>query len=309
MSGNISTATAVVADVTTDEDRPKGMAMIGIAFGIGFILGPAFGGISAAFDLTQHWPGLAAYGVNPFSMPALVAFVLSLSNLLFVIMYFRETLPKESPSRNRPMRTINPLKLFHAETYPGVSKTNFTYFLFLSAFSGTEFALTFLASDRFHYGPKGNALMLLFVGLVLAVMQGTYVRRRSAAIGAKRMSVHGLITAIPGLVLVGFAPHPAVLYLGLFFMALGSAQVIPCMTALASLYTPPDAQGRILGVFRSLGALARALGPMLACVVYWQLGPAKTYYLVAAFMAVPLVIAQSLPQPGGTLRETTVGEP
>jgi MFS family permease len=303
MSGNISTATAVVADVTTDEERPKGMALIGIAFGIGFILGPALGGISALLDLTKHWPGLVVYGVNPFSVPALVAFLLSVGNLIFVATNFRETLPKDSVARNRPMRTVNPLKLFHGETYPGVTRTNFAYFLFLSAFSGTEFALTFLAADRFGYGPLGNALMLLFVGVVLAGMQGTYVQRKSAVIGAKRMSVHGLFMAIPGLVLVGFAPHPLVLYVGLFFMAAGSAQVIPCMTALASLYTPADAQGRVLGVFRSLGALARALGPLIACMVYWRLGPAVTYYVVAVFLAVPLIIAQSLPQPGGTLAQ------
>ena len=245
--------------------------------------------------------------MNPFSVPALVAFALSAINLVFVAAKFRESLPKGFHSRNQPLRTINPIKLFHAETYPGVSRNNLAYFLFLSAFSGAEFALTFLAAERFGYGPMGNALMLLFIGVILVITQGSYVRRKSASVGAKRMSLQGLAMALPGLALVGFAPNTGVLYLGLFFMAVGSAQVIPCMTALASLYTPPNAQGRILGVFRSLGALARAIGPLIACVVYWRLGAAATYYIVAAFIAVPLVIAQGLPQPGGTLTEERRG--
>lgn len=303
MSGNISTATAVVADVTTDTNRPKGMAIIGIAFGLGFIIGPALGGISGTVDLTAYWPGLARYGVNPFSMPALLALILSVVNLFYVVGRFRETLPKGGAPRRTVQRPVNPLRLFHAENYPGVNRTNFAYFLFLSLFSGTEFALTFLAADRFGYGPRGNAVMLLFVGFVLVAVQGGYVQRRSAEVGAKRMSVQGLFFAIPGLALVGYAPNPWVLYLGLFFMAVGSAQVIPCLTALASLYAPADDQGRILGVFRSLGALARALGPLIACLIYWRLGSAVTYYLVAASMAVPLLIAQSLPQPRPILSE------
>ena len=102
--------------------------------------------------------------------------------------------------------------------------------------------------------------MFLFVGFVLAFVQGSYVRRRSAAIGPQRMAIHGLIITAPGLMLLGSAHTTAMLYAGLFFMAVGSAQVIPCLTALASLYAPANEQGRVLGVFRSLGALARGVG-------------------------------------------------
>ncbi|MBI4558423.1 MAG: MFS transporter [Candidatus Hydrogenedentes bacterium] len=296
MSSNISTATAVVADVTSDTDRPKGMAVIGIAFGTGFILGPAIGGISAGFNFVDHWPALDTWGVNPFSTPALVAFVLSLVNLFFVAVRFPETRP-ERPTKPRATRPLNPLRLFRTEAYPGVSGTNLAYFLFLTTFSGMEFSLTFLAADRLGYGPKGNAVMMIFIGIVLAAMQGFYVRRHASEIGPQRMSVRGLLFVIPGLFLVGFSTTTGMLYCGLLFMAVGSAQVIPCLTAMASLYTPPHDQGRVLGVFRSLGALARAVGPLMACFLYWRLGPDMAYYVAAVSMVVPAGVVYMLPPP------------
>lgn len=297
MAGNISTASAVVADVTDVKNRSKGMAIIGMAFGLGFVLGPAIGGLSAGINLLEHWPGLAQYGVNPFSMPALAALCLSVVNLGYVAAKFKETHPRDAGASERLSRSINPIALFRTEAYPGVTRTNLTNFLFLTAFSGMEFSLTFLAMDRLGYGPRQNAYMFVFIGVTLALVQGGYVRRRAAVIGPKRMSIHGLLLTIPGLVTIGLAESTALLYVGLFFMAVGSAQVIPCLTALASIYAPPEEQGRVLGVFRSLGALARALGPLLACVAYWQLGSANAYYVGAAAIGLPLLMAAALPKP------------
>lgn len=302
MAGNISTATAIVADVTTKTNRSRGMAVIGIAFGVGFVIGPAIGGFSAEWDLTRQWPALADYGVNPFSAPALAAFVLSVANFMYVALRFKETRPANlSPdgdagvSKSRAERTINPISLFRTQEYPGVTKTNLVNFLFITTFSGMEFSLTFLAVDRLSYGTRQNAYMFLFIGVVLALVQGTYVRRRSPVIGAKRMAVHGFIAIIPGLVLTGMAYDTITLYAGLFFMSAGSALVIPCLAALASVYTPTGDQGRVLGIFRSVGALARAVGPLLACIAYWRLGSGPAYFLGAAAIALPLILTSTLP--------------
>jgi MFS family permease len=295
MSGNISTATAVVADVTDQKNRSKGMALIGIAFGVGFIIGPALGGFTAGIDLTEMKPEWADYGVNPFSTPALIACVLSVINFVWVLLKFKETLPKDVSSSDRVRRSFNPITLFKTEDYPGVTKTNLTNFIFLTAFSGMEFSLTFLAMDRLGYGPKQNAYMFLFIGLILALVQGGYVRRKSPLIGPKRMATQGFAMVIPGLVCVGLAQSVGLLYLGLFLMAVGSAQVIPCLTALASSYTPANEQGRILGVFRSLGALARGVGPLIACLLYWRLGSGISYYVGAAAIILPIMITAKLP--------------
>jgi MFS family permease len=160
-----------------------------------------------------------------------------------------------------------------------------------------EFSLTFLAMDRLGYGPRQNAFIFLFVGIVLVLVQGGYVRRQSAKIGPKRMCIQGLALVAPGLVVIGYAHSAPVLYAGLFLLAVGSGQVIPCLTALASIYTPPEEQGRVLGVFRSLGALGRGLGPLIACLLYWRLGATPMYWLGAIAILVPLALAVSLPEP------------
>ncbi len=293
MSANISTATAVVADVTEERDRPRGMAIIGIAFGVGFIIGPAVGGFSALIDLPSLVPSLVPYGLNPFSAPALIALILAAVNFAFVVLRFEETLAGDS--RNRPRRTINPVKLFRTSEYPGVAQTSFTNFVFITIFSGMEFSLTFMAMDRFGYGPRENAVMFLFVGFVLAMVQGGYVRRRGADVGPRRMALHGLLFVAPGLAAVGLANNIYVLYFGLALMAVGSAQVIPCLTSLASVYAPASEQGRVLGVFRSLGSLARGVGPLIACVLYWQLGSVAAYEIGAVAMVIPAGLAVALP--------------
>ena len=296
MAANISTASAVVADITSPRNRAKGMAIIGMAFGLGFIIGPALGGFAAEVNLLERWPGLASYGINPFSVPAAIALLLSLANLLFVATRFTETLPKRRDDKQYVTRSINPLKLFETREYPGVAKTALTNFVFLSSFAGMEFALTFLAMDRLDYGPRENAYMFVFIGLTIALVQGGYVRRRSTVIGPQRMALHGFLCTIPGMFVVAIAGSSGMLYLGLFLMAVGSAQIIPCLTALASIYAPPEEQGRMLGVFRSLGALARAIGPLVACVAYWQLGSRNAYFLGAASLVIPLLMAATLPK-------------
>ena len=296
MSGNISTASAVVADVTTTRNRSKGMAIIGIAFGIGFIIGPAIGGFSAMIDLRERIPGLVPYGLNPFSTPALIAAILSVINFIYVLTKFKETLPEAAEDSERVQRSINPVTLFKTQEYPGVSNTNMINFLFLTTFSGMEFSLTFLAMDRLDYGPKENAYMFLFIGFVLTMVQGGYVRRKSEAIGPKRMALQGFVCVAPGLLCVGLANSVGRLYLGLFLMALGSAQIIPCLTALASSYAPANEQGRILGIFRSLGALARGAGPLIACILYWRLGATAAYAIGAATIIIPLLLTTKLPK-------------
>ncbi|MFP6616145.1 MAG: MFS transporter [Candidatus Hydrogenedentota bacterium] len=296
MSGNISTASAVVADVTTTRNRSKGMAIIGIAFGIGFIIGPAIGGFSAMIDLRERIPGLVPYGLNPFSTPALIAAILSVINFIYVLTKFKETLPEAAEDSERVQRSINPVTLFKTQEYPGVSNTNMINFLFLTTFSGMEFSLTFLAMDRLDYGPKENAYMFLFIGFVLTMVQGGYVRRKSEAIGPKRMALQGFVCVAPGLLCVGIADSVGKLYLGLFLMALGSAQIIPCLTALASSYAPANEQGRILGIFRSLGALARGAGPLIACILYWRLGATAAYAIGAATIIIPLLLTTKLPK-------------
>ena len=306
MSGNISTATAVVADVTTDRERSKGMAIIGVAFGLGFLVGPAIGGLLAGHDLTSTWPALAGWGINPFSLPAAVAALLAFINVWQLIFRFKETLPERIPDAQKVRRTANPFAIFHGYGYPGVTRTNLAYFLFFVAFSGMEFTLTFLATDRLGFGPRQNGMMFVFVGVISALIQGGYVRRMSPRLGSKRMALHGLAFSVPGMLLIGLGGAQASLWFmftGLALLAAGVAQTAPCLTALASVYGPPEEQGRVLGVFRSAGALARAIGPLAGSIAYWRLGGGYTYLFAGLFVLLPLAITYSLPAPANMERK------
>ncbi len=295
MGGNLSVASAAIADVTPPEHRARGMALVGIAFGLGFIMGPAIGGLSANIDILALAPALASWGVNPFSGPALVALVLSAINLGWVYFRFYETLPPDR--RAEYFADRSPRKLFSARFKSNVRKTNWVFFVYVLAFSGMEFTLTFLASQRFDYGHMELAYIFIYVGLLIVLTQGFVVRKAVPAIGEKAVALWGLFLVMVGLFIVGIAQTPGWLYGGLGFMAVGSGLVNPALSALVSLYSPAEKQGEAMGVFRSLGSLGRAIGPFLASFVFWWYGSAVSYALGAAILIIPLGIALLLPRP------------
>ncbi len=296
MGGNISAATAAIADVTDYKTRSKGMAFVGIAFALGFIFGPAIGGLLSLIDLTQLYPSLEAYGVNPFSMPALLAAVLSLLNLYLIVKNFKETLSAENRDLQENTRTFNIFKILKTQKRKEVSLTNYSYFLFITAFSGMEFTLTFWALERLNYSSLDNAYMFIFIGLIIAFVQGGYVRRKANLVGEKQMAMKGLFVIIPGLLIIAFANSSVLLYLGLFFLATGSAMAIPTLTSLISIYTPVSEQGQSLGTFRSLGALGRVFGPIIASLTFWKYGSMMPYALGAVFMLLPIFILSFIPK-------------
>ena len=306
MSGNISAATAAIADVTTAKNRAKGMGMVGAAFGLGFILGPAIGGSLSLVDLSAIYPSTQSVGVNPFSVAAGAACVLSVLNWLWVYRRFDETQGEEERVRAREAsRSINPVRLLRPVDLPGVNRANLTNFLFIFSFSGMEFSLTFLAWDRFDFVMWQIAVLLSFAGLTMAFIQGGLIRRLAPRYGEVNLVRAGLLFNIPGLVVIGMAEQQWVLYGGVFLMAVGAAIIIPSLRSLASLYTPADRQGEVLGVFSSLGALARAGGPLVVGLIYWRFGSHFAYYFGAAFLAVPLLVTLGLPRPRKEDRATS----
>jgi len=303
MSGNISVATAAMADATTAANRSKGMGLVGAAFGLGFILGPALGGVLSMAKIgggpvTAGDPAPAVSWLNPFAAVAAGAFLLSFSNWIWVALKFAETLAPEDRSKGRREgRTINPLQLFGRQEFPGVRRTNILWFVYLLGFSGMEFSLTFLAADRFGYTPRQNAYLFVFSGLILVFVQGGMIRRLAPLYGERMLAVTGLALIVPGFLLIGLVPRQGSLYLGLALVSVGSALLTPSATALVSLYATADRQGSVLGVFRSLGALARALGPIGTCFIYWRLGSSFPYLAGSVLMLLPLALAAGLPRP------------
>jgi MFS family permease len=296
-SGNLSVATAAVADVTTREERSRAMGIVGAAFGLGLVTGPTIGAFTAHVNLLESHPGLARWGVNPFSVPALIAFGLCLINLIWISRRFKETLTPAARAEAREPRLRNPITAILGLQNPAVRRANLVSFIFSVAFVSMETSLTFLAAERFGYTARQNGMLLGFLGLCAIVTQGYIVRVLLKRYSETKILVAGLAASAVGLVCIGCAPHPSLLYLGLTFLALGSGLVNPSTSGLISLYSTTAEQGRALGIFRSLGSLARAITPIIAGAIFWLYGSASVFLIGAAFAIWALFLSCALPAP------------
>ncbi|UYV73499.1 MFSD10 [Cordylochernes scorpioides] len=327
---NISLSTAVMADVCPPSTRNKGMALVGIAFSIGFIVGPSIGAVFST------WARQMNPGMGFFVMPALTALGLSLLDLLVVGLCFRESLPadKRAPSIGQGLGSavqyLDPVSLFGFSSVPQQSsevnvvcpdhrhlqRVGLVYFLYLFLYSGLEFTLTFLTHIRLDYTRMQQAWTYLFSGAVMMIVQGGVTRRISPG-KEGLMALRGLQLIIPAYLVMGVAVNSALLYLGLFLYALSTAFVVPCLTTLAANLGPEQHKGRVLGVFRSLGALARALGPCSASLedtspqrtvfickitiytiqqlsMFWVYGPCICYTLGSVLLIIPTMLLRRL---------------
>lgn len=296
MGGNLSVATAAVADSTTREKRSSGLAIIGIAFGLGFVVGPGIGGLLAKINLLEYYPSLERFGINPFSIPALVSFILALVNLVWVTTSFKETLSDEKRSHHIRYKGLSIFLIFKG-TSPQTTRTNLIYLIYMLAFSGMEFTLSFLAVERFLFTPAQNGGMFVFIGFVLILVQGFIVRRFANPIGEKNLATAGLICGVLAFLSLSTADSLGFFFGALALMAFSVGLASPTLSALVSLYAKEAEQGTALGVFRSAGSLSRAIGPLLAAFVFFVYGSKSAYLFGAIIIVLPLVMAFKLPKP------------
>lgn len=296
-SGNLSVATAAVADVTTRAERAKAMGLVGAAFGLGLVTGPTLGALTAPLNLLVHHPSLARFGLNPFSVPALIALFLCLVNFVWIYWRFGESLTPAARAEARDPRIRNPLAAILGLANPAVRRANLVAFTYSVAFVAMETSLTFLAAERFGYTARQNGFLLGFLGLCAIVTQGYIVRKLLAKIDEVRVLNSGLAFSAAGLLVIGFALQPWMLYAGLACLALGSGLVNPATSGLISLYSGAEEQGRVLGIFRSLGSLSRAITPLLAGAAFWLFGSRCVFVAAALISIVAFGVGLALPQP------------
>lgn len=274
------------------------MALIGVAFSVGFIVGPLIGALFA----------MANKGSEEFFVaPALFALSLALLDILFLSLMFTESLPQEKRAHSvastlsGALSYVNPASLFKFQPvqklplkdHQVLRQCGLAYFSYLLFYSGLEYSLSFLTHSRFQYTRMQQGKMYFVVGLVMAAIQGGYVHRVPPG-KEVRVCLAGIVMIIPSFIIIGVAWSPSVLYFGLLLYAFSSGTVVPCLTTLVSKYGAPTQKGTILGIFRSLGALARALGPLLSSVVYWWAGPVTCYCIGACLFIIPLLILRNL---------------
>jgi MFS family permease len=289
LSGNVGVANAAVADITTPENRGRGLAAIGMAFGFGFIIGPAIGGLVSAQALRVDalgWPGL-----HPFSTVALVAAGLGAVNLVWALARFRETIAPERRGQPGAPRPLNPLQLIDPALGSEVRALNLACLFHTLIFSGLEATLVFLTWERFAFDPMANGWLFVWMGFVSLLANGVLFRRLVTKVGPRPLAMFGLVVMAPGYLLVGLVDWHAALWLlvlGSAVLSVGTGTVFPGLNTMASLAADPARQGWVMGTFRSASALGRAIGPLLGAVVYFAWRPGATYLVCAGAVLLPL---------------------
>jgi len=303
LAGNIAVASAAAADVTDEKERTKGMAVVGVAIGLGFVFGPVIGGLAAGVRFTYEATG-GSFGLNPFSVPAAIAAAMALLNYLLVARYFPETLPVG----RRALADARRPSVFDLATVrsAAVRRTSFANLVYQVAFTGMENTIVFLTLALFAYSPRDNAWLFLFNGACMIFAQGL-ARPLVKRLGQRKVVMLGMVVAAAAFLWVAQIPPTLAadgdgsktsFYLGLGLISFATGLILPSVSALVSLYSDASEQGRNLGILRSAGSLARVIGPVSAALLYFRFGSHFWVYLGGALLMLPAIwIIRGLPDP------------
>jgi DHA1 family tetracycline resistance protein-like MFS transporter len=277
-AGNIAAAQAYIADVTTPENRAKGMGLIGAAFGLGFIFGPALGGFLAGND-----PATANL-----EAPAWLAAGLSCLALGGVLFLLRESLTAED--RGQAQRRSRIGAILGVLRRPVLARLILVFFLVILAFAGMESTFALWAMRQFRWGPEQVGYVFAYVGVLSAILQGGLIGRLAQRFGEERLLLCGLVLIGIGLLVLPFARDLLVLGVGVSGLALGMGLTQPSMNSLISRRAGREEQGSVLGVTQSVGSLSRVVGPALAGVLFGDLGRASPFWWGAGLIAVAFLL-------------------
>ena len=270
--GNIPTAQAYIADITTGEDRAKGMGLVGAAFGLGFIVGPAIGGILTRFG---H------------DTPMWCAAALCLGNFVAAWFLLPETRHGDPESRSFGRLDL----VLRARRHAGLLPLLAVFFLLSTAFSGFEATFALFAERRFGFTAETIGYVFALIGVVLAVVNGVLVGRVVPLLGERRIIPMAIALTGTGILLVPAAQSVPLLCVACVTMALGMGFNSPALTSAVSRVADPTEQGGMLGLAQSLAALGRIAGPAWGGFLFDRAGTVFPYVSAGVIMAMALMLA------------------
>jgi multidrug resistance protein len=294
---NIPTAQAYIADMTTRENRARGMGMVGAAFGLGFIFGPAIGGVLSHFSPTT---------------PMWFASALCLANFIAAWL-----LLPESRSVNESTKALGRMEAFrHALQKPTLVVLLSVYFLVTMAFSWFEATFALFSEATFGYTASTIGFVFTFIGIVLSIVQGVLVGRVVKGIGERRLIPMAIFAIAAGIGLLPFAWNVVTLLGALGVLAIGMGFNSPACSSMVSRLSSADDQGGILGLASSIASLGRVVGPAFGGFLYDMYGSRTPYLTAALLMLITACMAMAgfrsrEAHQGGdpTFAKATVGEP
>jgi DHA1 family tetracycline resistance protein-like MFS transporter len=280
-AGNLSACQAAIADVTTGEERAKGMGRLGAGIGLGLVLGPVLGGLLSRFGM---WA------------PPLGAAAMAVVDLVAAFFFMPET-------REPKHRLASPIDL--TGTTPSPKPSLFTilserrlvivlalYFFTFLYMTTMQVALAFLGAQRLGWGASEVGNVFAFFGLVMLITQGVLIGWIARTFGQVRVVTGGSLISAAGLTTIAFAYHFGPLLTGLLLLALGLGVTQPMLSSIASEYAGEEQRGAVLGFAQSAGGLARTLGPVLGGYLFEAFGAGAPFVggAAAAVLAFALTL-------------------
>ncbi|WP_248361867.1 MFS transporter [Anaeromyxobacter oryzae] len=285
-TANIAIARAFVADVTPPEGRAKGMGIIGAAFGLGFVLGPALG--SALSHVSPSAPGLAAAGL---------AFLNGIA-AWFILPEPEQRTVRAEASRNRFTA------FFQEMRRPGIRRVILVYFLTVLAFSAMEATYALLAKKRHGIDQEHVGYLFAYIGVIVVVVQGGLIGRLTRRFGEKRLLVVGVALQAVGLAAIPFAGQVAGLVVATAPLAIGSGLAQPSLSSLLSRFARADEQGGTLGIGESAAAFGRIIGPEAGTWTFGTWSQAAPYVGGAGLMALAALVSATVRTAGADAAST-----
>ncbi len=286
-TANIAVAQAYIADVTTPDTRAKGMGIIGMGFGLGFIVGPFVGGELGRFEVMGQEGTLAAF----------TAAGLSVINLVLALVTLPESLPRErrgQPGSHRRILDIQAIR--QVSRLPGMAVAVAISFFVIFWFSGLEVTFRLFTEDAFAMTVAETGRVFAFVGVVAVIVQGGLIHRLSRRYGEVKLIRAGVALLAAGFALDALSPSFGrwLLFVASAFVAAGNGLYNPSLSSYSSRQASAETQGLTLGVIQSLAALARVLGPPVGGLAYELVGMRGPYVIGAIGLLAVFVLSYRL---------------
>jgi predicted MFS family arabinose efflux permease len=286
-AGNISVAQAYIADITSPAERSRGMGLIGAAFGLGFIVGPALGGVAGHFG----GPRLAG----------LVAAGLSVANLIWAYLVLRESLHAEHRVTRR---------LFDAEHLVAAMRDDRLRALFVVfglipfGFSGYMVSLPLFAASALGWGERELGVFFVIVGVMAASVQGYLFGKLARRFGDRPLMILGTLGMAFPIAAAPFMRSSAALYASVLVLAFANSACAPALMGLISTLAGITEQGAMIGAAQSISALGRMSGPFLFGEIYDRVGPRAAFLLAGAVLVAAWAMTLRVPRTAGHATRT-----
>ena len=282
MGGNVSTAFAYVTDITTDKTRAAGMGKVGAALGLGFIFGPALGGLLAGPEVETA----------NYALPALAAAGISMIALLGTVFFLPESLPVEQrkpllgPRRAEESQHIG----FGRQHRATLLKLLLAALVFYTSMSLMESIFPLWANDGFGLGPRDIGGVFLVLGTVTAVMQGVAIGPLTDRFGEKTVAIAAGVLFALGLSIMAASTAAWQIWFGLVPFGVGVGLFNPSVSSMVSKTAAADERGAIMGQYQAASAMGRVVGPGFSGILYSKIGLAAPFTAGAAIMLPVLLL-------------------